>query len=79
MSTPSTVPFRIFQGIGISKELGYSKESRVTGLVNPDHNSTLAQRDSDNNLECKVKWALGSINMVKASGGGIIPAELLKS
>ena len=30
-------------------------------------------------LECKVKWALGSINMDKASGGDGIPAELLKS
>ena len=29
-------------------------------------------------LECEVKWALGSITMNKASGGGGIPAELLK-
>ena len=28
------------------------------------------------NLECKVKWALGSITMNKASGGDGIPAEL---
>ena len=27
-------------------------------------------------LECEVKWALGSINMNKASGGDRIPAEL---
>ena len=27
-------------------------------------------------LECKVKWALGSITMNKASGGGRIPVEL---
>ena len=27
-------------------------------------------------LECKVKWALGSITMNKASGGDGIPAEL---
>ena len=29
-------------------------------------------------LVCKVKWALGSINMNKASGGNGIPAELFK-
>ena len=29
-------------------------------------------------LECEVKWALGSITMNKASGGGGIPAELLQ-
>ena len=29
-------------------------------------------------LECKVKWALGSITMNKASGGDRIPAELLQ-
>ena len=27
-------------------------------------------------LECKVRWALGSITMSKASGGDGIPAEL---
>ena len=29
-------------------------------------------------LECKVKWALGSITMNKASGGDRIPVELLQ-
>ena len=29
-------------------------------------------------LECKVKRALGSITMNKASGGDAIPAELFK-
>ena len=29
-------------------------------------------------LECEVKWALGSITMNKASGGGGIPVELLQ-
>ena len=27
-------------------------------------------------LECEVKWALGSITMIKASGGDRIPVEL---
>ena len=29
-------------------------------------------------LQCKVKWALGSITMNKASGGDAIPAELFQ-
>ena len=29
-------------------------------------------------LECKVKWALGSITMNKASGGDETPAELFQ-
>ena len=29
-------------------------------------------------LECKVKWALGSINTNKASGGDGIPVQLLQ-
>ena len=29
-------------------------------------------------LECEVKWALGSITINKASGGGGIPPELVK-
>ena len=29
-------------------------------------------------LECKVKWALGSITTNKASGGDGIPAELVQ-
>ena len=29
-------------------------------------------------LECKVRWALGSIIMNKASGGDEIPAELFQ-
>ena len=30
-------------------------------------------------LECKVKWALGSITMNKANGGDRIPAELFSN
>ena len=29
-------------------------------------------------LECEIKWALGSITMKKASGGGGIPVELFQ-
>ena len=30
-------------------------------------------------LECEVKWALGSITAIKASGGDGIPVELFQT
>ena len=45
----------------------------------PDnHNGVITYLEPDL-LKCKVKWALGSITTNKASGGGRIPAEYLKS
>ena len=41
------------------------------------HNSVITHLEP-NILECKVKWALGSITMNKASGTDGIPAELLQ-
>ena len=45
-------------------------------LHDPDnHNGVIAHLEPDI-LECKVKWALGSITKNKASGGDKIPVEL---
>ena len=45
------------------------------GLHDPDyHNGVITHLEPDI-LEGEVKWALGSITMNKASGGGRIPAE----
>ena len=47
-------------------------------LNDPDnHDGGITHLEPDI-LECKVKWALGSITMNKASGGDRIPAELFK-
>ena len=47
-------------------------------LHDPDnHNGVLTHLEPDI-LECKVKWALGSITMNKASEGDGIPAELFQ-
>ena len=47
-------------------------------LHDPDnHNAVITYLEPDI-LECKVKWALGSITMNKASGGDGIPAELFQ-
>ena len=47
-------------------------------LQNPDnHDGVITHLELDI-LECKVKWALGSITMNKASGGDEIPVELFQ-
>ena len=42
-----------------------------------NHNGVIINLEPDI-LECKVKWALGSITMSKASGGDGIPLELFQ-
>ena len=47
-------------------------------LHDPDnHDGVIAHVEPDI-LECKVKWALGSITLYKASGGDGIPVELFQ-
>ena len=47
-------------------------------LQDPDsHDGVITHLEPDI-LECKVKWALGSITMNKASGGDGIPGELFQ-
>ena len=54
----------------------YTEELYKKELHDPDnHDGTHLEPDI---LECKVKWALGSITMSKASGGDGIPAELFQ-
>ena len=56
----------------------YTEELYKKDLHNPDnHNGMITHLEPDI-LECKVKWALGSITTNKASGGDGIPAELLQ-
>ena len=56
----------------------YTEELYKKDLRDPDnHNGVITHLEPDI-LECKVKWALGSITMNKASGGNGIPAELFQ-
>ena len=56
----------------------YTEELYKKDLHDPDnHNGMITHLEPDI-LECEVKWALGSITMNKASGGGGIPAELFQ-
>ena len=56
----------------------YTEELYKKDLHDPDnHDDVITHLESDI-LECKVKWALGSITMNKASGGDRIPADLFQ-
>ena len=54
----------------------YTKELYKTDLHDPDNHDGVISHIEPDTLEYKVKWALGSIIMNKASGGDGIPAEL---
>ena len=47
-------------------------------LYDPDNHDGVITHLEPDILECKVKWALGSITTNKASGGDGIPVELLQ-
>ena len=47
-------------------------------LHNPDNHDGVITHLQPDILECKVKWALGSITENKASGGDGIPVELFQ-
>ena len=47
-------------------------------LNDPDNHHDLITHLESDILECKVKWALGSITMNKARGGDKIPVELFQ-
>ena len=47
-------------------------------LHNPDNHDGMITHLEPDLLECKVKWALGSITTNKASGGDGIPVKLFQ-
>ena len=57
----------------------YIEELCKKDLHDPENQDGVITHLEPDILECKVKWALRSITMIKASGGDRIPAELLKS
>ena len=56
----------------------YTEELYKNGLNDPDNHSSVVFHLKPDILECKVKWALGSITTNKASGGDGIPPELFQ-
>ena len=56
----------------------YAEELCKKDLHDPDNHDGVITHLEPNILESKVKWALGSITMNKASGGDGIPVELFQ-
>ena len=56
----------------------YTEELYRKDLHDPDNHDGVITHLEPDILECEVKWALGSITMNKASGGGGIPVKLFK-
>ena len=54
----------------------YTEELYKKDLHDPDNHDNVNTNIGPDILECEVKWALGSITMIKASGGDGIPVEL---
>ena len=54
----------------------YTEELYKKDLHDPDNHKGMITHLEPDILECKVKWALGSITMNKASGDDGIPIEL---
>ena len=56
----------------------YTEELYQRDLLDPDNHDDVITHPEPDILECKVKWALGSITTNKASGGDGIPVELFQ-
>ena len=56
----------------------YTEELYRKDLHDPDNHNGVIKHLEPDILECKVKWALGSITTNKASGGDGIPVELFQ-
>ena len=56
----------------------YTEELYKKDLNDPDNNNSVITHLESDVLECKVKWAVGSITMNKASGGNGVPVELFQ-
>ena len=56
----------------------YTEEIYKKDLHDPDNHDGVTTHLQPDNLECEVKWALGSITTNKASGGDGIPVELFQ-
>ena len=53
----------------IKKWQEYTEELYKKDLNDPDNNDVVITYLEPDNLDCEVKWPLGSITMNKASGG----------
>ena len=57
---------------------GRNTQNTQKNLHDPNNHDGMITHLEPYILECKVKWALGSITMNKANGGSGIPVELFQ-
>ena len=57
----------------------YTEELYKKDLHDPDNHDGVITHLEPDILECKGKWALGSITMNKATGGDGLPVELIQT
>ena len=62
----------------IKKWQEYTEEIYKKDLHDPDNHDRVITHLEPDILECKAKWALGSVTLNKASGGDGIPVELFQ-
>ena len=62
----------------IKKWQEYTRRNIQKDLHNPDNHDGVITHLEPDILECKVKWALGSITTNKASEGDEIPVKLFQ-
>ena len=67
---------RILEWVAISFSKNTQKNCTKKDLLDPDNHDAVITHPEPDILECKVKWALGSIATNKASGGDGILVEL---
>ena len=70
--------FPQFVVIHTVKAFNVVNEADVLGLNDQDNQNDVLIHLEPDNLECKVKWALGSITTHKANEGVGIPVELFQ-
>ena len=56
----------------------YTEELYKKDLHDPDNHDGVITHLEPDILECKAKWALGSITMNKAKAGDVIPVKLFQ-
>ena len=68
--------FNLTEAEDIKRWQEYTEELHKKDVNEPDNHGGVITHLQPDILVCKIKWALGSINMNKASGGDGIPVDL---
>ena len=76
--SPHSQNQKILRRGGKNTQKNYTKKKKEEELHDPDNHDAVITHLEPDILECKVKWALGSITKNKASGGDGIPVELFQ-